>query len=111
MSVVRTFKSECETGWTRLGDNCYKSLGTDISGAMAQDMCMEDDSNLFYPQSREELQWIKSMLTGTQKCFIGFKGYKNRVIFNMDNSENVGFRDYTRKNVSQSQNLPNGFYR
>ena len=72
---------------------------------------MEDDSNLFYPQSREELQWIKSMLTGTQKCFIGFKGYKNRVIFNMDNSENVGFRDYTRKNVSQSQNLPNGFYR
>ena len=72
---------------------------------MAQDMCMEDDSNLFFPQSREEIQWINSLLTGTQKCHIGFKGYKDGVLYNMDNSENVGIRDFTRESFSRIQCL------
>ena len=59
-------------------------------------MCMDEDSNIFFPQSLEESQWIKSFLTGNNKCHIGFKGYKNGIFYNMDNSENVGIRGITR---------------
>ena len=67
ITITKTITiTECETGWTRFGDNCYKSLGTDLGMGMAQDMCMEEDSNVFFPQSVEELLWIKTML-GTKK--------------------------------------------
>ena len=92
--------SECETGWTRFGDNCYKALGTDLSPGMAQDLCMEEDSNIFFPQSLEEIHWIKTFLPGNQKTHIGFKGYKDGLIYNMDNSENVGIRGITRKQIN-----------
>ena len=91
--------TECETGWTRFGDNCYKSLGTNMAPGMAQDLCMEEEANLFFPQSLEESQWIKSFLSG-KKVQVGFKGYKNGIIYNMDNSENVGIRGITRNIIT-----------
>ena len=57
---------------------------------------MEEDSNIFFPQSLEESHWIKTFLTANQKCHIGFKGSKDDLIYNMDNSENVGIRGITR---------------
>ena len=56
---------------------------------------MEEEANLFFPQSLEESQWIKSFLSG-KKVQVGFKGSKNGIIYNMDNSENVGIRGITR---------------
>ena len=67
-----------------------------MSPGMAQDLCMDEDSNIFFPQSLEESHWIKTFLAGNKKCHIGFKGYKDGLIYNMDNSENVGIRGITR---------------
>ena len=62
---------------------------------------MEEEANLFFPQSLEESQWIKSFLSG-KKVQLGFKGYKNGIIYNMDNSENVGIRGITRNILTMS---------
>ena len=64
---------------------------------MTQDLCMDEDSNTFFPQSLEESHWIKTFLTGGQKLQIGYKGSKDGIVYNMDNSENVGIRGVTRR--------------
>ena len=61
-------------------------------------MCMDEDANLYFPESIEENEWIKHMI-GSDKMYLGFKGYDetNGFIINMDNSLNAGIRFLTRK--------------
>ena len=74
---------------------------------MAQDRCAEEDANIFFPESMDELYWVESLMDAStnQKMFLGYKGFdtwSRRTFVHMDNSEHVGIRGIT----SKSQQLP-----
>ena len=91
---------ECDSGWKKFGDSCFKSYGDGTKVSKAQDICMEEGANLFYPESHEEMFWVEQFATeGGQHVYIGFRGYDEitKTIINMDYSENTGIRHTTRK--------------
>ena len=89
---------ECEDGWIKFGDSCYKNLGRGDEYKMAKDKCAEDGAALAFIDSLEEKQWINHMI-GSFSMYVGFKGFdkENDLIINMDNSMIPGFRGFTRK--------------
>ena len=78
-------------------------MGTGYQVGYAQDLCMDQGANLFFPDSKEELHWVEGLFSSNpdqiEKMFLGFKGYDEKydLFINMDNSENVGVRDITSK--------------
>ena len=90
---------ECESGWKKFGDNCYKNMGSGHDMHKAQDLCSDQGSDLLYPESLEEMQWVKSLMDSTDKMFIGYKGFDHdkKILINMDNTENTGSRPITSK--------------
>ena len=94
---------ECEPGWKKFGDSCYKYMGTGYQVGYAQDLCMEQGANLFFPETKEEIHFAEGLFSSNpdniEKMFLGFKGYdeKHGLVINMDNSDNVGVRDFTSR--------------
>ena len=91
---------ECEDGWIKFGDSCYKNLGRGDEYKMAKDKCAEEEATLAFFDSLEEKQWINHMI-GSFSMYVGFKGFdkENDLIINMDNSMIPGFRGFTRKTL------------
>ena len=96
---IKYFIAECDSGWKKFGDSCFKSYGDGTKVSKAQDICMEEGANLFYPESLEEMFWVEQFLTTDQNLFMGFRGFDEttKMIINMDYSENIGIRPTTRK--------------
>ena len=50
---------ECETGWTRFGDACLQAQdNTTLNAQEAEDFCADIESNLWWPESDLELQFV-----------------------------------------------------
>ena len=48
----------CQSGWLRFGDSCYKEAGLSNTAQEAEDLCLEQDSHIFMPESVEEWDWV-----------------------------------------------------
>ena len=87
---VRLFMTECETGWTRIADKCYKVIQA-TNYQDAEDLCLNEDSHLFWPESLHEASWIhNTMGQGLPYLFFGFQTLSTEGYVAMDYSDLVG---------------------
>ena len=96
--------AECESGWKKFGDSCYKKLEQNQKIGQAQDSCADEGGNIFFPESHEEMRWVETFLASGENLYIGFRGYDSTTkhIINMDHSEHPGTRHVTRMIIMYS---------
>ena len=101
---------ECEAGWTRFGDGCFKADQATMQ-MDAQDRCLRMGANLWYPETRHELQWVSRIVgAGSEFFHIGFRSYHHKKGFLLsDYSKILGIPFVTHTNGKEPTNDTKAF--
>ena len=100
--AAEAFITDCDDGWTRFGDSCYKQLKDDEASIYENENdCANQGAHLWAPKSYDDEEFIRLMYKDHKRLHVGWLSYdKKHGIYAIDGSVYPG--------ISFVTHLPDG---
>ena len=109
-NIYSAYVNDCENGWIRFGDTCFKSFLQKANFTANAEFCIQQNSTLWSPKSFEESEFVSNYLQqiGISKVHTGILSFNSIYGFTtMDGTYSSGIDFITHNSVSPLNSMNN----